>query len=60
MRRSRELLETEIERFSVVVLDGMIIGCAALYPYQPEQMARTCLRCCASGIQRRGDAATGC
>ncbi len=39
VRRSRELLETEIERFSVVVLDGMIIGCAALYPYQPEQMA---------------------
>jgi len=39
VRRSRELLETEIERFSVVVLDGMIIGCAALYPYASEQMA---------------------
>lgn len=39
VRRSRELLETEIERFSVVELDGMIIGCAALYPYHPEQMA---------------------
>ena len=39
VRRSWELLETEIDRFSVVVLDGMIIGCAALYPYQPERMA---------------------
>ncbi|MCP4284194.1 MAG: amino-acid N-acetyltransferase [Gammaproteobacteria bacterium] len=39
VRRSRELLETEIGRFSVVELDGMIIGCAALYPYGQEQMA---------------------
>ena len=39
VRRSRELLETEIERFSVVELDGTIIGCAALYPYESEQMA---------------------
>lgn len=39
VRRSRELLETEIDRFSVVELDGMIIGCAALYPYAQEQMA---------------------
>ena len=33
VRRSRELLETEIDQFSVVERDGMIIGCAALYPY---------------------------
>lgn len=39
VRRSRELLETEIDRFSVIELDGMIIGCAALYPYPEEQMA---------------------
>ncbi|WP_114417545.1 amino-acid N-acetyltransferase [Marinospirillum perlucidum] len=36
VRRSRELLEAEIERFTVIDLDGSIIGCAALYPY-PEQ-----------------------
>lgn len=36
VRRSRELLEAEIDRFIVVDLDGAIIGCAALYPY-PEQ-----------------------
>jgi amino-acid N-acetyltransferase len=39
VRRSRELLETEIERFVVVELDGMIIGCAALYCYEKENTA---------------------
>ncbi|MCB1857703.1 MAG: amino-acid N-acetyltransferase [Gammaproteobacteria bacterium] len=38
VRRSRELLETEIERFSVIELDGAVIGCAALYSYQDEAM----------------------
>ncbi|MGH8751440.1 MAG: amino-acid N-acetyltransferase [Burkholderiales bacterium] len=33
VRRSRELLEREIHRFSVVEHDGVIIGCAALYPF---------------------------
>jgi amino-acid N-acetyltransferase len=32
VRRSRELLETEINRFKVIERDGMIIACAALYP----------------------------
>ncbi len=36
VRRSREKLETEIGRFTVLVRDGAIIGCAALYPF-PEQ-----------------------
>lgn len=36
VRRSRELLETEIDRFSVMERDGMTIGCAALYCF-PEQ-----------------------
>ena len=39
VRRSRELLETEIEQFSVVELDGTIIGCAALYGYPKEGVA---------------------
>lgn len=39
VRRSRELLETEIDRFTVMERDGMIIGCAALYCYENEQMA---------------------
>src|SRR5690606_19631616 len=32
VRRSREVLEREIEQFSIRELDGMIIACAALYP----------------------------
>ncbi|MGC9455969.1 MAG: amino-acid N-acetyltransferase [Halothiobacillaceae bacterium] len=38
VRRSREQLELEIGRFTVIERDGDVIGCAALYPY-PE--ART-------------------
>lgn len=32
VRRSRERLETEIDQFVVIERDGMIVGCAALYP----------------------------
>ncbi|RLJ19842.1 amino-acid N-acetyltransferase [bacterium endosymbiont of Escarpia laminata] len=39
VRRSRELLETEIERFTLMERDGMAIACAALYPYAKEGMA---------------------
>lgn len=31
--RSRELIESEIDRFIVIERDGLIIGCAALYPF---------------------------
>ncbi|HJN50246.1 MAG: amino-acid N-acetyltransferase [Pseudomonadales bacterium] len=33
VRRSRELLETEVDRFTVIIRDGMIVGCTSLYPY---------------------------
>ncbi len=36
VKRSREVLETEIDRFRVLERDGRIIACAALYPF-PEQ-----------------------
>lgn len=36
VRRSRERLETEIGHFTVMERDGMVIGCAALYPYPKE------------------------
>ncbi|PLC56903.1 amino-acid N-acetyltransferase [Photobacterium carnosum] len=39
VRRSREQLEREITLFSVIELDNLIIGCAALYPYPDEKMA---------------------
>ena len=38
VRRSRERLETEIERFVVVEHDGAVIGCAALYAFADEKL----------------------
>ena len=37
--RGRELLEQEIPRFSVVEHDGVIVGCAALYPFPTGKAA---------------------
>lgn len=34
VKRSRELLENEINYFTILVKDNLIIGCAALYPMQ--------------------------
>jgi amino-acid N-acetyltransferase len=39
VRRSREQLEQEIHQFTLIEKDGLVIGCAALYPYPDEQMA---------------------
>ena len=38
VRRSREQLEIEIEQFTVIERDGLIIACAALYPFADEQV----------------------
>ena len=38
VRRSRERLEMEIERFAVAEHDGAIIGCAALYAFPDERV----------------------
>jgi len=38
VRRSRKLLETEIDRFIVLKKEDVIIACAALYPYAEEKM----------------------
>ena len=39
VKRSRELLEAEIGNFLVVEHDGVIVGCAALYPFVEEKSA---------------------
>ncbi|MCG6870737.1 MAG: amino-acid N-acetyltransferase [Gammaproteobacteria bacterium] len=39
VRRSRELLETEIGNFVVVERDGAVIACAALYPFDSARAA---------------------
>jgi len=38
VRRSRELLENEIDHFTVIERDGAIIACAALYPHADDAM----------------------
>jgi len=37
VKRGRERIEMEIERFSVLELDGAVVGCAALYPFSDAQ-----------------------
>jgi amino-acid N-acetyltransferase len=39
VRRSRERLEIEIERFVLTERDGLITACAGLYPYPEDGMA---------------------
>lgn len=39
VKRSRELIESEIGNFLVVEHDGVIVGCAALYPYPGDKSA---------------------
>ncbi len=53
VKRSRELLETEIGDFSVIERDGMILGCAALHPYREEAMGE--LACLALHAEYRGE-----
>ncbi|MBJ7221925.1 MULTISPECIES: amino-acid N-acetyltransferase [unclassified Brenneria] len=38
VRRSREQLEMEIDKFTVVVRDNLTIACAALYPFPEENI----------------------
>ncbi len=51
VRRSRELLEREIDRFIVLEHDHRIVGCAALYPFPDEAAAE--LACLAVDAQYR-------
>lgn len=39
VRRSREQLEMEIEQFTIIERDGLVIACAALYPFMDEHCA---------------------
>ncbi len=51
VRRSRELLEREVDRFVVLEHDHRIIGCAALYPFPKADSAE--LACLAVEPQSR-------
>lgn len=52
VRRSRELLENEIDRFIVIERDGAIVACAALYPFEQENAGE--LACLAVSPDYRG------
>jgi N-acetylglutamate synthase (EC 2.3.1.1) len=52
VRRSRELLENEINRFIVIERDGAIVACAALYPFEEELSGE--LACLAVSPNYRG------
>lgn len=39
VKRSREQLAQEIDNFTIISKDNLIIGCAALYVYEEEKMA---------------------
>jgi amino-acid N-acetyltransferase len=51
VRRPREMLERDIQRFTVLERDGMIVGCAAVYTYPEEDIAE--LACVAVHPQYR-------
>jgi len=38
VRRSREQLEMEINQFTLIERDGLVIGCAALYPFPDDNV----------------------
>ena len=38
VKRSREKLELEADRFTILTRDGVIIGCVGLYPYPEDRM----------------------
>ncbi len=43
VHRPRELLEREIDHFSIMLHDGIIVGCAALYSHSGEEAELACL-----------------
>lgn len=53
VRRSRELLEMEIDRFTIVEREGLIIACAAVYPDADDHIAE--LACLAVHDEYRGE-----
>lgn len=54
VKRSRELLENQIECFHIVERDGMVIGCAALYPFNDSKIGE--LACLVSHPEYRRSA----
>jgi amino-acid N-acetyltransferase len=55
VKRGRELIEREVDYFSVIEHDGVIFGCAALYPFPKEKMAEMACLTVSAEAQTQGD-----
>jgi len=55
VKRGRELIEREVDYFSVIEHDGVIFGCAALYPFPAEKMAEMACLTVNPDVQAQGD-----
>lgn len=54
VRRGRELIEMEIDRFTLAEHDGVVVGCAALYPFPEEGMAEMACLAVTNEFRRAG------
>ena len=55
VRRDRALIEREVENFTVIEHDGVIFGCAALYPYPGEKIGEMACLAVNPVTQNKGD-----
>jgi amino-acid N-acetyltransferase len=55
VRRDRGLIEREIGNFTVIEHDGVIFGCAALYPFPDERIGEMAALAVNPAVQGRGD-----
>ncbi|WP_345532398.1 amino-acid N-acetyltransferase [Viridibacterium curvum] len=54
VRRPRELLEQEIERFTLAENDGMVVGCVALNPFREDGMGEMACLAVTAEYRRAG------
>ena len=43
VKRSREKLEIEIDQFSVLLREGIVVACGAIYPYENDSAELACI-----------------
>ena len=55
VRRERTQIERDINYFSVIEHDGVLFGCAALYPYPQEKLGEMACLSVAPDAQGTGD-----
>ncbi|MWA20398.1 amino-acid N-acetyltransferase [Burkholderia pseudomallei] len=55
VRRGRHQIERDIDHFSVIEHDGVLFGCAALYPYPTEKIGEMACLTVAPEAQGSGD-----